>query len=622
MIFTKGTAAVLVSLASVALPQTTTLNSLARDIERVESVREVKDVLRSFAQLAQFGKWSNMAALFSNNGTLQWGNDTTIGLEAIETWLRADAGSMSGMQPGSLNTVVTECPLVTLSIDGLTAKARYNGLRFQGDGIGGTRIQGGIYENEYIFTNGSWKISLLHYYPLYAGPYIGGWRNVGGNLSIVPYHFTPDEAGIPIPPPAGDSPNTTLSISQLAQRVARLNDEDAVRNLQNGYGYYVDRRMWPDVVDLFISNTSTSISSVTISGVGTFTGSAGVLTAMQRMGPENLTQGILNEHLILDTVVSIHPNGLKATARGIEIGMIGDANTRAASWEFNVFRNDFVKDEDGIWKFEELNITPLIVANYSTGWGNGLIGPLPTEVPQFLNVSGRSSRFVDGTGTGVNSDQLGAIHAANGHKEVPFTGFFLTSDRIAGACHAEYGYPNMSTLRANISFHWLMQPVILVADDGRSSSLRARLLQPSTSQKEAGTFEGGMYSNQFALENVTWKIWSTGIDEFYWQSKNWATGWSGMNRRNESKIIKSSKLSTDYPPDLSLKELGSPREDGFMGGSGRYVEWPEIPRMWWPYRNLVSGRIPESYWPGCVPCKFKEVWNLTSNGYLEPPTGP
>jgi hypothetical protein len=276
MMFTKGTAAVLVSLASISnvlAHTTTTLNSLARDVERVESVREVKDVLRNFAQLAQFGQWSDIAALFSDNGTLRWGNDTAIGPEAIKTWLQTDAGNMDGIQPGSLNTVVAECPLVTLSVDGLTAKARYNGLRFQGNGVGGTRIQGGIYENEYLFTSDSWKISLLHYYPLYAGPYIGGWRNVGGDLPIVPYHFTPDEAGIPIPPPLGDVSNTTASVPQLAQRITRLNDEDAVHNLQDAYGYYVDRRMWPDVVDLFISNTtstSTSTSSVTISGVENF----------------------------------------------------------------------------------------------------------------------------------------------------------------------------------------------------------------------------------------------------------------------------------------------------------------------------------------------------------------
>ena len=30
-----------------------------------------------------------------------------------------------------------------------------------------------------------------------------------------------------------------------------MNDEDRVRNLQASYGYYVDRKMWDDVVDLF-----------------------------------------------------------------------------------------------------------------------------------------------------------------------------------------------------------------------------------------------------------------------------------------------------------------------------------------------------------------------------------
>lgn len=409
--------------------------------------------------------------------------------------------------------------------------------------------------------------------------------------------------------------------------------------------------MWPDVVDLF----SNSSARVNISGVGAFTGSIGVLSAMQRMGPENLTQGILNEHLMIDTLVSIDPSGLKAVARGLEMGLIGDANTRAASWEFNVFRTEFVKD-GGMWKIQALNITPLIVANYSTGWGHGSIAPLPTAVPAFLDISGRSSRAVDGAGVNGNasltdlqvqlaksaahdgvenlssaygyyaddlqSDGLGAVHASNGHKEVPFTGFYHGADRIAMACHTEYGYPNMSALRKGIAFHWLMQPVILVADDGRSASLRARLLQPSTNWTAPGTFEGGMYTNQAALENGVWKVWSTGIDEFYWQSKDWATGWSGVDPRNESEVSKAPALDAKYPPDLSLKGLGSPREDGFGGGSGRYVEWPEIVRMWWPYRNLVSGRVPESYWPGCVPCKMKPEWNLTSNGYLEPPTGP
>jgi hypothetical protein len=125
-------------------------------------------------------------------------------------------------------------------------------------------------------------------------------------------------------------------------------------------------------------------------------GSTGILTAMQRLGPEKLIQGILNEHLIPNTIVSVHPNGLEAIARGLEIEKIGDANTRAVSWEFSVFRNKSVKGGDGIWKFKELNMTLLIVANYSARRGNSSIVPLPSEVPNFLDVSGRSSRSLDG----------------------------------------------------------------------------------------------------------------------------------------------------------------------------------------------------------------------------------
>jgi hypothetical protein len=40
-------------------------------------------------------------------------------------------------------------------------------------------------------------------------------------------------------------------MDRLAQRVDRLIDETAVQNLQHIYGYYLDRKMWDDVVDLF-----------------------------------------------------------------------------------------------------------------------------------------------------------------------------------------------------------------------------------------------------------------------------------------------------------------------------------------------------------------------------------
>ncbi|KAH8758226.1 hypothetical protein BGZ57DRAFT_859086 [Hyaloscypha finlandica] len=118
----------------------------------------------------------------------------------------------------------------------------------------GSRIRGGVYENKYTFKGGTWNLSPLHYYPLHARLYIGGWRNIGSSLPIASYHFTPDEAKIPIPQPAGNAPNTTISISQLKRRIASLDNEEVIRNLQNAYGYYVDRHMWLDLISLTQTN--------------------------------------------------------------------------------------------------------------------------------------------------------------------------------------------------------------------------------------------------------------------------------------------------------------------------------------------------------------------------------
>jgi|GEM_PF-1902282 len=634
--------------AAPAEPSAQELDSLARDVERLESLREVKDAQRAYTHLAQFGRWDEMAGLFATDGVLRWGDETATGRAAIEDWLEADAGGMDGIAPGSLHALVIDQPLVNLSVDGSSAKARWGGLRFLGDGQGAARIEGGIYENEYVFENGRWQISLLHYYPLYEGDYATGWRNVGGGLlPLVPYHFTPEESGIPIPEPEGQAPATDASVEELALRIDRLNDEDAVRNLQHAYGYYVDQRMWTDVVDLFVAD-----SAVEIDGVGTYTGAAGVRQAMERMGPEGLSQGILNDRPLFDTIVEVSPDGESAVARGLEFAMVGDANTREASWEFTVFRNDFVK-VDGLWLMKKMNLTPLIVATYADGWGDGGIAPPTDVVPAFLDVAKRSERAVAGTAPTTDVTDLerrlarsaafdGAenssaaytaylddlriydmaeIHAESGHKLSPFAGYFQGPARIAQAGVTVYG-TNPPTTRSSLALHWRPQPVIVVSEDGRSASLRARLLQPRTNRTSAGTFNGAMYNDQFVLENGVWKIWSLTIDEFYWQSVNWAGGWAAANPRNPDLPDPApSTLVTRYPPDVLHSSLGV-RSAGFQGGSGGYLQWPAIVPMWFHYQNPVTGRMPANFWADCAPCEVRPDWKLEAHGYQLPPTGP
>jgi hypothetical protein len=650
--------------SGAAAGQSASLAAVARDLERVESVREVKNLQRRYAQLSQFGRWREMAELFADAGTLTWGEETASGRKAVAAWLAGKAGGIDGVRPGTLHTEVIDQPLINLSADGRSAKVRWLGLRFLGDGKGRARIEGGLYENGYVLERGRWRIADLHYFPQYEGDYATGWANVGGkDLPIIPAHFTIDESGTPIPPAVGDPPATRATAAQLAARIARLNDEDAIRNVQNAYGYYVDRRMWSDAIDLFAADGSIRSGNGSV-----LRGPAGIRKALERMGPEGLTDGELNERPIFDLIVDVLPGGQEAVARGIEIGLLSGAAMKQGGWEFSVFRSRFVK-QDGLWKLKAMEVTPLVRADYPTGWGKGGTlaqrGVIPAFIgsqPQGLRVgpagpAPRSGAASAGIATdladlrrrlarssayeGVENvssaygfyiddfqwKEMAGIFAKRGNKQSPFAGYYMGQDRILGAVNATYGPPPAT--RASISFHWRTQPVIHVSHDGRSANLRTRLFQPRTSKNAAATptgfymggLHGGMYPNdQAVIENGVWRLWSLTIDEHYFASPRWQTGWAGAEP-SAGKAPPPSPLLTKYPPDVKISDLGR-REEGFRGGTGTTIAWPGILPMWFHYRNPVSGRVPDRYWPDCVPCEMLPEARMTAHGYQQPPSGP
>ncbi|WP_375201511.1 nuclear transport factor 2 family protein [Hyphococcus sp.] len=655
------------------------VNDLARDVDRVEALRAVKDLQRSYAQYGQFGLWTDMAELFSENASIEWG-EQKISADGVAAWLRERGADVSDLAPGALNTELIDQPLINLSVDGDSAKGRWMSLAFKGDGKGKAWFEGGLYENDYVRENGVWKIAVMRYYPQYEGPYAEGWTNVDGeDLPIIPYHFTIDETGVPLPEPEGPAPETSESLDSLEQRIAALNDEDDVRNLQNAYGYYVDRKMWNDVVDLFAED-----SAVEIGGVSVLKGRDGVRTAMERMGPAGLSHGELNEHLLFDTIVRVAANGAEAESRGIELALLGDAGEGTAQWGLNVYRNRFVK-EDGVWKFKELRIYPVMKADYATGWGEGgVLGLVSPELPAFVGpnpatgdpvslggyevVAGENltgaieptnaadekapetdarladlhrrllrSEAYDGAvnvsaAYGFYLDdfqwtELSSLFAVEGNKQSPFAGYYLGRDRIMGAANAMWG--PAKKMRSAISFHWRTQPVIHVSHDGRSANLRTRLFQPRTTKDPGapayfymGGVHGGMYPNdQIVLENGVWRFWSLTIDEHYFYSPDWEGGWSAATEPEPGAEPYRSKLLDIYPPDVLLTDLGR-RQAGFKGGTGEVIEWPGILPMWFHYRNPVSGRKPENYWPDCVPCEMLPEASMTNHGYQMPPTGP
>ena len=664
-------------------PSQAQIDALARDVERSESLRAVKTLQRRYAQLAQLGQWNQIGALFGPDGQFVFDGQimpaqNLTGGPAIAAFLRERYGEgREGPAPHGLSTMMIENPVVNLSPDGMSARGRWNVLIFHGSGID-ARIEGGIFVNDYALRGNEWRFADAHYYPQFDGTYEQGWTNWGGgDLPVVPYHFDSDSAGVPIPPAAGAAPASGAQLGQLQARVDRMADEDRIRSLQAAFGYYQDEKMWDDVVDLFSED-----GAVEVGGQGVWRGKAGVRRWLESMGPAGRSHGQLNDRVQFDVTVTVSPSGSEAWARGIELGMLGEADEEKGWWEIASFNNRFV-NEDGVWKLRELRRFPLMKTDIFEGWGTSwIVDPAPeganapdeqltvpatSPIPEFLlmNVAADTIAGADIALTGpvapagpvpatleevqrrldrveafdgienvsaafgyylddVMPRGYGGLMAENGFREAPFAGYYITRERIIAA--RDTG--SVEEIRPGISYHWRLQPVVQVSEDGRSAKGRFRLFQPRTGKEvgEAGAFYGasfwgGMYHDRFVLEDGIWKIWEITLDQPLIIPVGWHDGLWAKSKDPDPASLNRSFNGGLFPPDISVRDLGR-REEHFWGGPGETWQWPTIMPAWFSYTNPVSGREPEFYQPGCVPCSVRPDLKLEAHGYQEPPDAP
>lgn len=611
------------------------------------ALREVKDLHRRYAHLTVLARWDDLARLFTADATLDDGRTAISGRPDIRAWLERQPGASD--DPGAFRVELIDEPIAHLDADGVTARARLSWLCLSSEGDGRTGISGGVLESTYRLTRHGWRIAAQRYHPQFRGDHAAGWTNVdGADLPVVPFHFTPDDAGAPLPvDPAPALP----PVRDVAGVVGALEDEDLVRNLVHAYGYYLDRRMWPDAVDLF-----TDDARVVLAPGGTYEGRAGVRAAMETMGPEGLETGVLNDRPLFDTLVRILPDG-RAVTRSIELGMLGDALRHEAAWEVRILTTQCVR-RDGVWQLAQAHHERVFRADYFEGWGR-VPANVPTDPSEDdpLSAAGwRLAATADHASTqeqlarqlarvqaydGVENvssaygyyiddfqwPQMAALFAEHGNKHSPFAGFYVGRERITEAATSFWGAPPES--RPGISYHWRTQPVISVAPDGRSASFRVRLFQPRTSRNPsregdfyAAGFHSGMYPNdQAVLENGRWALWSLTVDEPYFTSLDWKGGWASVPLADGGDPPPPSRLMQLYPPDIPMTDLGR-RAEHFRGGTGRVRVWPEILPMWFHYRNPVSGREPEHYWPDCAPSEVAPETSMTAYGYLLPSDAP
>jgi hypothetical protein len=189
-------------------------------LARTHSVRAIENLQAMYGYYIDKGQWQKAAALFSRNATYEFGQGGVyIGPAHIERAL--SLMGPPGLEPGQLNNYVMVQPIINVSDDNRTAKARWRSdvqLARAGQG----RWGGGVYENEYVNDGGTWKFSTLHYYVTFWGDYDKGWvakpypmdppsttiapdrpptlvYQSFPKLQIVPYHYDNPVSGKPTP---------------------------------------------------------------------------------------------------------------------------------------------------------------------------------------------------------------------------------------------------------------------------------------------------------------------------------------------------------------------------------------------------------------------------------------
>jgi hypothetical protein len=157
-------------------------------------------------------------------------------------------------------------------------------------------------------------------------------------------------------------------------RLQTLEDIGRIEKLQRAYGYYVDKNLWDQVVDLFADDCSVEIAQR-----GVYLGKKGADRLFRMVfggGKIGLPFGRLFNHMMLQGIVHVDPSGLTAKGRWRAFVQIAQYQ-KSAMWSDGVYENEYVKD-NGVWKLKRLKFWPTFYTPYETGWA---VKNLPNNSP-------------------------------------------------------------------------------------------------------------------------------------------------------------------------------------------------------------------------------------------------
>ena len=354
--------------------------------ERLEAVRAVKRLQHAYGHYSELGLWHDFADLFSDTAVGHY-TQGDLGREEIRKLFVEQVGQgILGLADGRIYPHIALSPVITLSPDGRSARARWRIVAMLGGYGGGASFARGVYENAYVNEGGVWKVQEITFFNQVGGRYGESLRStVAGPLDMpsAAFHYEPADIGAVFARVNAQSNGDEASFDTLAaqlgtleRRAERLAAETDVLNLQNAYGYYVDRKLWDDVADLFADTGTMEIGQG-----GVYVGKASIRRGLEQFGPAGLREGEINDYLYMQPIVTIAADGATAKARGVYLGMTGRTGT-GAEWREGIYENEYVRD-GGAWKIATLHVYPRLVTDYDKGWAQDAkpLDPPSAEFP-------------------------------------------------------------------------------------------------------------------------------------------------------------------------------------------------------------------------------------------------
>jgi hypothetical protein len=548
--------------------QTETLTALERrverlqgDLESIESVRAIKRVQLAYGHYVEFGLWNDFADLFTDDAITNY-QQGARGREAVRRLFFEQVGQGKlGLSDGRIYPHILFQPVITLAPDGRSAKGRWRILAMLGGYGGSATWYSGVYENEYVLEGGAWRISVLHSEPKVTAAYTAtGWKD---SKAHVPFHYTAASVSTPIPDSASRGVNgagkahTSLAsladrVDQLSRRATLLNDQAEVTNLQNTYGYAVDRKLWDQAADLFARDGTLELGLR-----GVYVGKVSIRHAFDQFGSQGLRGGERNDHVYLQTVVSVAADGGTAKARGIEL-ILSSAN--GGELAEGVFENSFI-NQNGRWKIQSVHFYPRMIVDAATGWAKSAKpapGPskqFPPDRPPTISyeiypkfaiapfhfdnpVTGKPPQYPERvltaekpTPTAAHPPRGPAIrkpaalearlaeleHAINVAKPydavenlIGAYAYYLdeSPSDMAGlfARDRREEAPRSMAPEGTVFVNQILQPVIDIAADGKSAKVRARILDLGGISGGRGYWTAGAFEGQLVSQHGSWRI--------------------------------------------------------------------------------------------------------------------